>query len=269
MFAVTGSLAVYVLGLAVTGSGELRLSPRCSCFCWRRTRRSGSVRRVAMFALAAAAAAVRLRSQRWFIAAGALAVVAWLFSVDFALYSAVVILFAAFRMRALRAVAIGIAAAAVPLLLLFAAFGFAGDFLRVTFVELPSTHSAYFRQLSPFRTAPLPRHPSPPDQRRGGLPGRLGRRADRRVRGDSAVAVPLAARRRGVAGRDLDGGCGRVMGGAGQRLLPLRDDAVPRRRALSAGASCACGRGDAHDRGRATRATVPACDRSPSPSCTR
>ncbi|HEX3580849.1 MAG TPA: hypothetical protein VH087_03745, partial [Thermoanaerobaculia bacterium] len=141
---VAGSLATYLLTLAATGSAELALlgaflamllAPDTAI--WLRPP-------VAIFALAATVAAVRLRSRRWFIVAGALVVIAWLFSVDFALYSAVVALFAAFRMRALRALGIGVAAAAIPLLLLFALFGFAGDFLRVTFVELPATHSAYF-----------------------------------------------------------------------------------------------------------------------------
>jgi hypothetical protein len=141
---ITGSVAIYFLTLAVTGSAELALLGVFLTFLlasdiviWLRP--AGAI-----FALAATVAAVRLRSRRWFIVAGALVVVAWLVSVDFALYSAVVALFAALRMRALRALGIGIAIAAIPLLLLFAAFGFVGDFLRTTFAELPSTHSVYF-----------------------------------------------------------------------------------------------------------------------------
>jgi hypothetical protein len=143
---VIGSLAIYLLALAATGSGELALLATFLMFLLASDTALWLRPAVAMLALAATVAAVRLRSRRWFVAAGALVVLACLFSVDFALYSAVVMLFAAFRMRALRPVTIGIAAAAIPLLLLFAAFGFAGDFLRVTFVELPATHSVYFRQ---------------------------------------------------------------------------------------------------------------------------
>lgn len=138
-------VALYFLTLAATGSGELALFGTFLTFLlasgvaiWLRP--AGAI-----FALAATVAAVRLRSRRWFIAAGVLVVVAWLFSVDFAFYSTVVALFAAFRMRSLRQLAIGIVAAAAALLLFFAVFGFAGDFVRATFVELPSTHSAYFR----------------------------------------------------------------------------------------------------------------------------
>jgi hypothetical protein len=142
---IATSVAIYFLTLAATGSGELALFGTFLTFLlasgiaiWLRV--AGSI-----FALAATVAAVRLRSKRWFIVAGVLVVVAWLFSVDFAFYSTVVALFAAFRMRSLRQLGTGIAAAAAALLLLFAAFGFAGDFLRATFVELPSTHSVYFR----------------------------------------------------------------------------------------------------------------------------
>jgi hypothetical protein len=141
---VTSSAAVYFLTFAATGSAELALLGTFLAFSltsgvaiWIRPP-------AALFALAATVAATRLRSRRWFIVAGALVVLAWLVSVDFALYSTIVALFAAFRSRALGALAIGIAAAAAPLLLLFAILGFALDFLRVTFFELPSTHSVYF-----------------------------------------------------------------------------------------------------------------------------
>lgn len=144
---VAGSIAMYFLTLAATGSAELALLGAFLGFLltsdtvlWLRPP-------VPMFALAAIVAAVRLRSRRWFVVAGILVVFAWLFSVDLALYSTIVALFAAFRMRSQGPLAIGIAAAAIPLLLLFAVFGFAGDFLRVTFIELPSTHSAYFQNV--------------------------------------------------------------------------------------------------------------------------
>jgi hypothetical protein len=118
---VTGALALYFLTLAATGSAELALLGAFLSFLlasdavlWLRPP-------VPLFALAATVTAVRLRSRRWFIAA--------------------------FRMRSLRPLGIGIASAAIPLLLLFAVFGFVGDFLRATFIELPSTHSAYFENV--------------------------------------------------------------------------------------------------------------------------
>ena len=137
-------VAIYSLVLAVTGTANMALLAAFLTFSlypgsmiWMRPS-------VAIFALAATIAGTRLRSRRWFMAAGALVVVAYLVSIDFGLYSAVVALFAAFRARALRALAIGIAAAAVPALLLFAAFGFALDFIRVNISEILGSHSAYF-----------------------------------------------------------------------------------------------------------------------------
>jgi hypothetical protein len=146
---VAGSLsaaAMYCLILAATGAAEVSLLGAFLTMLMA----SGYVIWVrpaaAVVALAATVAATRLRSRRWFMIAGALVVVAWLFSVDFALYSTIVALFAAFRARALAPLLAGIAAAAVPLLAIFAVFGFALDFLRVTFVELPATHAVYFMQ---------------------------------------------------------------------------------------------------------------------------
>jgi hypothetical protein len=137
-------VAVYCLVLAVTGTANmallgafLSLSLYPGGMIWIRPS-------AAIFALAATVAATRLRSRRWFIAAGALVVVAYLVSIDFGLYSAIVALFAAFRARALRALAIGAAAAAVPALIIFAAFGFALDFIRVNATEILGGHSVYF-----------------------------------------------------------------------------------------------------------------------------
>lgn len=146
---VTSAAALYFLTLAATGSAELALLGTFLAFSLTSGVAIWTRPPAALFALAATVAATRLRSRRWFIVAGAVVVVTWLVSVDFALYSTIVALFAAFRSRALGALAIGIAAAAAPLLLLFAVLGFALDFLRVTFFELPSTHSVYFiHQLS-------------------------------------------------------------------------------------------------------------------------
>jgi hypothetical protein len=141
---LAASVAIYFLTLAATGSAELALLGTFLAFLLASDTAIWLRPPAAIFALAATVTAVRLRSKRWFIVAGVLVVIAWLFSVDFAFYSTVVALFAAFRMRSLRTLGIGIAATAIPLLLLFAVFGFAGDFLRATFVELPSTHSVYF-----------------------------------------------------------------------------------------------------------------------------
>jgi hypothetical protein len=137
-------VALYCLVLAVTGSANMALLAAFLTFSlypgsmiWMRPC-------AAIFALAATIAGTRLRSRRWFMAAGALVVLAYLVSIDFGLYSAIVALFAAFRARALRALAIGAAAAAVPVLLVFAAFGFALDFIRVNVTEILGSHSAYF-----------------------------------------------------------------------------------------------------------------------------
>jgi len=137
-------VAIYCLVLAVTGTANMALLAAFLTFSlfpgsmiWMRPS-------AAIFALAATVAATRLRSRRWFMVAGALVVIAYLVSIDFGLYSGIVALFAAFRARALRALAIGVAAAAVPALLIFAAFGFALDFIRVNAMEILGSHSAYF-----------------------------------------------------------------------------------------------------------------------------
>jgi hypothetical protein len=137
-------VAIYCLLLAATGTANMALLGAFLMFSmypggmiWMRPT-------AAIFALAATVAATRLRSRRWFIVAGALVVVAYLVSIDFGVYSAIVALFAAFRARALRALAIGVAAALVPTLLLFAAFGFALDFIRVTAALSFGSHSVYF-----------------------------------------------------------------------------------------------------------------------------
>jgi hypothetical protein len=138
------SVAIYCLVVAATGSAELGLLAAFLAFSlypgatiWVRPW-------AALFALAATVAATRLRSQRWFTVAGALVVLAYLVSIDFGIYAGIVALFAAFRMRALRAFAIGFAAALVLSLLIFAIFGFAIDFVRVNAAEILSGHGVYF-----------------------------------------------------------------------------------------------------------------------------
>jgi hypothetical protein len=140
------SVAMYLLILAATGSANVALlgiflafTMESGYMIWLRP--SG-----ALLTLAAVVAATRLRSRRWFVAAGALLAISWLISVDFALYSTIVAFFAAFRSRKLVPLLIGIAAAALPILAIFAILGFATDFLRFTFVELPATHGVYFVQ---------------------------------------------------------------------------------------------------------------------------
>jgi hypothetical protein len=138
------SVAIYCLVVAATGSAEMGLLAAFLAFSlypgatiWVRPW-------AALFALAATVAATRLRSRRWFIAAGALVVLAYLVSIDFGIYAGVVALFAAFRMRALRAFLIGAAAALVASLLIFAIFGFAIDFIRVNVSEILGGHGVYF-----------------------------------------------------------------------------------------------------------------------------
>lgn len=144
---VLSGVAIYSLALAATGSAELGLLAAFLAF----SLFSGSALwlrpSAAIFALAATVAATRLRSQRWFVAAGALVVLGYFVSIDFGLYSAIVALFAAFRARALRALAVGVAAAAIPSLLLFAIFGFALDFIRVNVLEIFGGHGVYFVKL--------------------------------------------------------------------------------------------------------------------------
>src|SRR6185369_13519916 len=97
----------------------------------------------ALFALAAVVVAVRVESRRWFAIAGALTVLAFLVSIDFGIYTAIVAVFAAFRARALLALVAGILAAAIPVMIVFAILGFAGAFLRVTFFEILGAHGVY------------------------------------------------------------------------------------------------------------------------------
>jgi hypothetical protein len=143
---VSSAVAIYCLTLAATGDAEVALLGTFLAFLLT----SGSAiwlrPSAALFALAATVAATRLRSRRFFTVAGALVVLAWLTSMDFGLYSAVVAIFAAIRSRALTWLVIGVACAAIPLLAVFAIFGFALDFLRSTFGEILGNHGAYFLQ---------------------------------------------------------------------------------------------------------------------------
>ena len=109
---------IYFLVLAATGSAEagalasllaIVLFPSTAIFLRPMP---------ALGALAAACAAVRLRSRRWLIAAAALCAFSFLVSIDFAIYSTLVVIIAAVRMRAF-AVAGGSAVAMIIALFAF------------------------------------------------------------------------------------------------------------------------------------------------------
>lgn len=144
---VATTVAIYCLALAATGSLELAmLSMLLTVFLFPHStvffRPSAAI-----FALAAIVAATRLRSRHWFAIAGALVVIAFLFSIDFGMYSAFVAFFAVIRARAWKPFFIGVVAAAIPVLLLFAVFGFAIDFIRVTVSEVLGGHDVYFQKV--------------------------------------------------------------------------------------------------------------------------
>lgn len=168
--------AIYAVALAATGAAEaglLAVLLSIALFPGMGLRPA-----MALFVLAAAAMATRRRSLRWLAATGAGAAIAFLGSPDFAACSAVVAAVAALRLIRRRgsappppaspatpaqlappawrsrlaplaplapitALAAGAAVAAAAILIVFAAKGFAGAFLRVTFVELPAAGQAY------------------------------------------------------------------------------------------------------------------------------
>lgn len=143
---VVGALtvtAIYAVALAATTSADLALLavflslalfPASSIW----------VRALApLLAVAALVAGTRLRSRKWFVAAGGLVVLSVLFSVDLAICSFVVAVFAAVRSRAVKPLLIGAAAVLVPLLVVFAIAGFAIDIVRVTLTEILGAGSVY------------------------------------------------------------------------------------------------------------------------------
>lgn len=133
--------AIYFVALAATGSAEgallavfLAFSLLPSTVVWMR----------ALFAIAALACTVAsVRNRRWMIGAGALLVIAGLFSLDLAIDSAAVALIASIRWKSWKQLAIGIAAAALPVLLIFTIVGFVIDFFRVTLTEVLGARGAY------------------------------------------------------------------------------------------------------------------------------
>jgi hypothetical protein len=135
--------AIYFAALAATTSADLALlavflslAAFPSASLWMRAL-------PALLVLACIAAATRLRARRWFVAGGALIVIAVLFSLDLGMYAALVALVAAIRSRALRPLLVGVAIVAIPLLLIFAVLGFAWDFVRTSFVEVIGSGGIY------------------------------------------------------------------------------------------------------------------------------
>jgi hypothetical protein len=136
-------LAVYFVALAATTSAELALLAvflSLALFPF-----NALFLRVvpALLALACAVAGTRLRAKRWFLFAGIALVLSALTSVDFAIFSACVAVFAAIRARAVRPFAIGLGIAALPILLLFALFGILDDFFYSSLVEVLGASNVY------------------------------------------------------------------------------------------------------------------------------
>ena len=109
-------LAIFCITFAATGSADLALLAAMlsvmlipSATIWIRTI-------PALYALACVAAAVRLRSSGWMMAAGALLPLAVLFGIEFAAYSGIAAFAAALRLRRVRALLLGVAIGLIPLL---------------------------------------------------------------------------------------------------------------------------------------------------------
>ncbi|HUP61051.1 MAG TPA: hypothetical protein VNA69_11590 [Thermoanaerobaculia bacterium] len=167
------AVAIYALGFAMTGSPEVGL---LTYFFWQLTTSAFTIRITpALFTLVLIALAVRKRDPRYFIAAGFGAVLCGITSLDYALYTTIVLAVAVVRradvpsasrgggrdVRPPVAAAIGIAAGVVPLFLAFAAFGILDDFFRTTFVEIPRLAGAYTLSMfgTPESIAKLPVFP--------------------------------------------------------------------------------------------------------------
>lgn len=140
------AVALYAVAFAATGSAEgaffaVLLALMTGTF-------RGSIRYLpALATLAFIVAAIRRRRPWLFAWAGFGVVVCGLTSLDFAAYVFIALVVAVLRahdrrVAAMRA-AIGIAAAAVPLMIILALFGIFGAFLRGTFVETLGAGSAY------------------------------------------------------------------------------------------------------------------------------
>ena len=170
------AVALYALGFAMTGSPEVGL---LTYFFFQLTTSVFTVRVTpALLTLVLIALAIRKRDKRYFLAAGIGAVLCGITSLDYALYTTIVLAVAAIRdsmerrrprrRRAgegagapLKYAAIGIAAAVVPLFIAFAACGVLDDFFRTTFVEIPALAGAYTLSFfgTPESIAKLPHFP--------------------------------------------------------------------------------------------------------------
>lgn len=136
-------VAVYFVALAATTSAELALLavflslalfPFNAIF----------LRIVpALLALACAVAGTRLRAKRWFLIAGILLVLSAITSVDFAIFSGCVAIFAAIRARAIRPFLLGLGAAALPIVVIFALFGILDDFFYSSVIEVLGASGVY------------------------------------------------------------------------------------------------------------------------------
>jgi len=143
------SMATYALAVVATGSADVGLLSGFAAAMM--TFATGPFRFLpSIVALVLAAAAARRRSLVLFAAAGALTVVAGLTSIDTGVCAFVAILVAAAlvagwreKLRAWSAAAIGAAIILVPAVGAMALAGFAVEFFRVTFVEIPRLTAAY------------------------------------------------------------------------------------------------------------------------------
>lgn len=149
-------VALYAVGFAATGSAEAGfLAAMLGILMGTFSLQIRSIPPLATLALAAAA--VRRRRHRLLRTAGAMSVLCGLTRLDAGLYTFVVLVVAALRfperVRALRAVAAGIAIALVPLAAGLALVGILDDFVRTTFVETMEIGPAYTLD---FFEAPVP-----------------------------------------------------------------------------------------------------------------
>lgn len=145
---VTGlnAVASYALAAAATGSPEIGIATLFLAIPFGGA--GGTARYIpAMLVLILLAAALRRRTTRPFAWAGAAFILAALTSVDFGFYSLLMIAIAIWRhprrMRALRAAAIGMLAAGVPVAIAFLASGLLVDLFRTTFTEVATLGPVY------------------------------------------------------------------------------------------------------------------------------
>lgn len=156
-FASLNSIVLYLLVLAATRSPEAGLG----AFFLGYSLWGGPFGRsvISLLAVAAAVAATVRSRPRFFLASGFLLVLGGLHSVEFCVYAGVAVCVALLlygegwkqRARALQMTVIGIALAAVPMVVTMLSLGIFGDFLRTTFVEVLSLGPVYslgFQDLS-------------------------------------------------------------------------------------------------------------------------